>query len=470
MKQRFSKISGLLLLASTILSTYGCKEETIVKASIAPGDMNLGTEIVSDTFTVITKSFFADALKTSEKLEGLPIIQGLGTIVDPFFGKTNAGLYFQVIPTVNDFSFSAGSYTIDSAVMILPYSGFGWGNRTDPKPQKFTVFRLNEKLDINTDYYSNQDVSLREQVGEATIDLTSVLKTDTVTIAGSKVGFKHLRIPMSQQFVNEVRDNIGTGTFASEGNFLGTFNGFFVMPDSNANTGNNADLLSYILFEGGSDYSRVAIAFYYRENGSNETKTAFFNYVTGKTANYNRIYRNYAGYPAQSFISRYEQTKNTSDDTLILQNDPGMLIDIRVPHISSLPVASIIKAEIVITQISSGVAADSLQVPNRLTPVGIDESGNEYEIADFNATDLTAAVVFVDGSKRTEKDAAGKDITTYRINIPRELQKAIIEKRKELHLRIRGAKGFPAAYRLVAGGRGHSTYKTQLNIVYSKPN
>src|SRR5690606_13797227 len=105
------------------------------------------------------------------------------------------------------------------------------------------------------------------------------------------------------------------------------------------------------------------------------------------------------------------------------------------------------------------------------TPVGINDAGEEYEIRDFISGDITAAVTYVDGTKRSEKDASGNDITVYRINIPRELQNAIIDKRNELHLRIKGAgaKALPAAYRLVTGGRGHSTYKMQLNIVYAKP-
>ena len=116
------------------------------------------------------------------------------------------------------------------------------------------------------------------------------------------------------------------------------------------------------------------------------------------------------------------------------------------------------------------MATDSLPEPNRITPVGIDEAGAEYEILDYTGSDITAAIFFVDGNKRSEKDASGNTITTYRINIPREVQKTIIDKRNELHLRIKGTKGFPGAYRLVAGGRNHSSYKMQLNVVYAKPN
>ncbi|MCB9045512.1 MAG: DUF4270 family protein [Chitinophagales bacterium] len=477
MKQRYSFNTGILIIALGLLLSTGCKEDTIVKSNITPGDNYLGTQSVGDTMTVITKTFLVDKYKTSEKISGLPVIFGLGTIVDPFFGKTNAGIYFQVLPTVNSFSFSSGGYHVDSAVLIMPFSGFAWGNRTDPKPQKYRVYRVEEPMSIDNDYYSNQDLQVNSTLlGEATIDLQKSI-TDTPYVIDGKAGFKHLRIPLSQAFIDDVTSNIGDDkhVYNTEAEFLAHFNGFYVAPDSATNMANNTDLIPYIVLDGGSDYSNAAVAFYYREDSNPTiTKVAFFNYRresnVEKTAAYSHISRNYSGYPAETFINRYNSTINISDDTLLLQHEPGVCIDIRVPYISNLPVASIIKAEIVLTKISSGVDADSLLTPSRLIPVGVNEDGSEYEILDFISSDITAAVQYIDGLKRTEKDSQGNDITTYRINVPRELQNAIIDKRNELHLRIKGSKGFPGAYRLVAGGRGHSTYKMQLNIVYAKPN
>lgn len=59
------------------------------------------------------------------------------------------------------------------------------------------------------------------------------------------------------------------------------------------------------------------------------------------------------------------------------------------------------------------------------------------------------------------------DITQYRINIPREVQRAIVNKTDTLHLRINGTTRLPGAYRLVLGGKG-SAYQAALNITYSK--
>lgn len=449
--------------------TSGCKEDTIVKANVAPGSNSLGTVLVPDTFAINAGNVFADKLKTSEKVSGIPVVHALGTVVDPYFGTTNAGIYMQVLPTTAGFRFVAegSSYTVDSAVLILPYYGFAWGNRTNPKAQNFRVYRVDEPMSNTAEYYSNQHLKVRNTpLADVTIDMKGVLN-DTPSAAGTKTGYRHMRIRLSQDFVDDVVNNIGTSTFDNDANFLNYFNGFYIAPDSTVNINNQTDLLTYILMDGSADYARASVAFYYRENGSTETKTAFFNYqreqATSKTANFNQISRNYTGYPVQQIIG------NSNSDTLVLQNDPGLNIDLRIPNLDKLPVSAIIKAELVITQVKTGIAADSLQIPNRIVPKGVDASGNEYEIADFTASDYTAALVFVDGTKRTEKDINGNDIITYRINIPRELQKAIIDKRNELHLRIKGGTGFAAAYRLVAGGRNSGAYRMQLNIVYSKP-
>lgn len=465
-QQITSSLLILLILAS------GCKEDAIIGCGVAPGDNTLGATGIADTMTVITKTTYSGPVITSNRTEGLHIIQALGTITDPFFGTTNAGIYFQLLPPVKEFSFSQEPYVIDSAVLILPYSGFAWGNRTNPQPQKFRVYRVTEPMDIGTDYYSDHDMQLSSQlIGEQTVDLVSSLN-DTPVIAGKNTGHKHLRILLSNSFRDEVYTKVNSGDLKTEADFLSYFKGFYIAPDSNTNFSNNADLLSYITLDGNTDYARLGIAFYYKENAEpSVTKVKFFSYFRDKTAHYNRISRNYSGYPAQDIMARYNSTINTADETVLLQNDPGAVIDVRIPHINTLPLATIVKAELVFTQVNSGVAADSLEMPPRIYLVGINANGEEYEIADYTSLNIDAAINFIDGAKRTEKDAAGHDVTRYRLNIPHELQKAIAEGRDELHLRVKSSRYllFPAAYRLVASGRAHGSYRTQLNIVYSKP-
>lgn len=462
----------LLAAGSIVLSFSSCKEDSIVKASIAPGNNVLLTDTLGDTVTVITKTVLYNRLNTSEKQSGIRVVHGLGTVVDPYFGKTNAGIAFQVLQPTPGFSFTnAGTgYTIDSAILILPYTSKSWGDTATPAQQKFTVYEMTERLSTGEEYYSDKIASINRGTPISDpfiVDLKAALDSEPILGTGDTTDSKHLRIPLSTTFINrfdnEVRNN--KSSFETEDNFLNFLNGIYIEPDTNQNT----NLLSYFFLDGNSNYNRAAIAFYYREDGQTETKVAFFNYLRDKSANYNWISRNYTGTPAEKLINNYDNTINQSDETIVLQNEPGAVIDIRIPYLNNLPQVTVVKAEIVITQIQTGSPVDSYETPNRITPRGVDESGQEYIVADYDVTNVNSAVDFVDGTKLSEKDEFGNDVIRYRINIPKEVQKIINGERKELHLRIKGAKGYNAAYRLVAGGRTHSNNKVQLNIVYSKP-
>lgn len=472
-KDLFGIATGMLLAAVAILHS-GCKEDTIIKSSVAPGDNSLNAEVFPDnSLNIITKSRYVDTLLTSNRVEGIRIIQALGTVNDPYFGRTNTGLYFQVLPTSNDFDFSAESYTLDSAFMIIPYTGYMWGDTSQRGTQRFTVYEITDSIGINGTYYSNQRLNLSQPISNATtVDLQDVATT-TPTVNGIERA-KHMRIKLNQTFLDKVGANVRTSTFTTKADFLNTFKGFCVQP---SDTTQNGKVLTYCYLDGAEDYSRASILFYFHETtggAGDTTQTAFFNFVREDCANFNWITRNYStvSSPVKSILDNYSNTVNTSDSILVMQNLPGAAIDIRITNINDIPFGVINKAELVITKVSTGnTMADSAYVgPNRLDPVVVESDGTIRVTADREISGGSAATTigFIDGNAKTTT-INGQTVTQYRINIPREVQKAIIEKRNELHLRIQGALGFPAAYRLVAAGRNNGAYKVQMNITYTKP-
>lgn len=462
MKLRTSLLTAIA--CCTLIWQTGCKEDTIIRTNVAPGSNELGVTVVPDTFTIITKSLLRTHLNTSDKSEDIRIIKGLGNIYDPYFGTTNSGIFFQVVSPTAGYPFPA-SITIDSAILVIPYSGFGWGDTASPQSQSFSVFEVSENMNVETDYYSDEKLNTSSTVvGSATVDFSKALK-EFPEVVDTVVGFRHIRIPMTSDFINKVTSQQGTGVFDTDASFLNFFKGFYIRPtDTNA----RKDLLPYFFLDGGDDYNRLAIVFYYRESGSSDTKSVFFNFSRDKSAQYNYITRNYSGTRAKYWFDQYTASPDVSDDTIIVQNEPGAVIDVRIPNIKNLPKVPILKAELVIKSAVTGTN-DSLAPPSRLIVDGVNTSGETYSVEDLISTSPQAAASFIDGLRRNEKDATGNDIVVYRINIPREVQKAIREEREELHLQIRSVKTFPAAYRLIAGGSTNSSYKTELNIVYSSP-
>lgn len=473
-----------LVPAVMMLFLYSCKEGSIVKADIAPGNDQVGIIKVPDNFfDIITKTAFIDTLNTSDNISGVRVIHGAGTVVDPYFGKTNAGIYFQVLPPTNNFIFSSKQYTMDSAYVVLPFTGFSWGDTLNPATQSFNLYELTESISVDDDYYSFQTktVDRANPLSTISVDIEQLRKaaraatsSDSMLINGDRVP-AHLRFPLDvadlNGFVKQFESNVANNAsiFASASSFIDRYKGFYVEPDTNQNT----NTLPYFFLDGSLDYGRAALVFYYRENDKpDEVKTAFFSFDRDDCAHYNWISRNYNGTPAKAIIDNYESTKDQSDPVILMQNEPGAVLDIRIKNFDQLPVAIVNQAELVITKISTGNAyADSTFTgPIRLDPFGVNDDGTLYEIEDRNYSSLAAAIEFIGGTQRS-LSINGVTVTQYTFNIPREVQKAIKDKREELHLRIVGAKGFPAAYRLVAGGRNHtnSDYSVKLNVVYSKP-
>ncbi len=451
-----------MLMAGAGILISGCNEDTIVPAGVAPGNNNVAFVEVPDTFSIISKSLYIDTLNTSAKFSGLRLIKAIGTVVDPYFGKTNAGVYFQVLPINNDFIFSSKSFTMEDVELVIPFTRFAWGDTANPNPQKFTLYELTEDLSIDETYYSNQTKSVNRgnPLASITVDMKALLDSAKNTDTLPPV----LRFKMPQSFIDRV---VAATPIATPSDYLQSFKGFYIEPDTMQNTGN---VLPYFFLDGTEDFGRTAVVFYYHEDDSpTEQKKAFFNFDRDNCAQFNWISRNYPS-SVQNVFDKYQQTLTQSDPQLFLQNLPGAAIDLRIPNIKSLPDAIINKAEIVITLVGTGDAkADSTYwSPIRIDPWGVNADGSLYEIEDRNYSDLSSAISFIGGTK-SETTINGQTVSQYRFNIPKEVQKAIKDKRDELHLRLIGAQGFPAAYRLVAGGETHSTYTVEMHIVYSKP-
>ncbi|MEZ5016899.1 MAG: DUF4270 family protein [Flavipsychrobacter sp.] len=476
MRKALKFLSAAVFTASAGLLATSCNEDTIIPAKVAPGNNLINLIEVPDTFTIISKSLYIDTLRTSAKFDGIRIIRAVGTVVDPYFGKTNAGVYFQVKPSSNDINFSSNPYTIDSAVLVLPYTRFSWGDTTNPQNQKFNVYELTEDLSIDDVYYSNttKNVDRNNPLASLNVDLkalraSAAVGTMTPPIVGTgnnkdTVG-PHLRFKLPQTYIDRVISKVGTSTFQTPANFLAEFKGFYIEPDTNQNT----NLMPYFFLDGSEDYTRAAVVFYYHDNATpNEQKTLFFDFDRDECAQFNWVSRAYTP-KAKAIFDKYAQTKDQSDPEIILQNLPGAAIDLRIPNIKNMPTGIINKAEIIISLVGSGNANEDSTFwgPVRIDPWGVNPDGTLYSIEDRNYNDQASAISFIGGGSSFGA-INGKVVKQYKFNIPKEVQKAIKDKRDELHLRLIGAQGFPAAYRLIAGGETNSTYTVEFHIVYSK--
>lgn len=444
MKQTVTGLTSLVALAIAITAT-GCKEDTVIKPDLVPGQDSFRV-FNTDGLNMITTTEIIDTLNTSANIANQPVVHGAGTVVDPILGRTTAGIYFQVLPPSNQFSFSN---TIDSAVLILPYTRFSWGDASDQNSQQtFTVHRTSEALDKSATYYSNQVKETNEQISQP-FSFNPKMLSETVPVLGANRS-PHLRIPLNinGQWFTELRDQAKNAT--TNGEFVKLLRGIYVKP---GNT--NSRLLPYFYLDGINDYERAAIQFFYK---TDSVRSVFFNFVRGECAHYNYITRD------NDELNAKIKPANDAQDKLYLQNEPGAAISIKINNLKDIDVSVVNSAILEISQVTAGNYDDdtSFVPPTRLVPYVIAADGT---IALANEASGTL------GGDREIFSFNGLKFVRYRINLGNTVQTAIVNKWDMLHLRIVGAKGFPGAYRLVAGGRQYpeQSLKTQLKIFYSKP-
>jgi hypothetical protein len=464
LKISFSQYTTIVLLAIITMASTGCKEDTIIKAGITPSSDFIYTDnVIGDTLTINAKTVLDDSIATSYTDANISVVHGLGVLNDPLFGRTNWGIYMQVVPIAANLSLPS---SVDSAVLILPYTGFAWGD-SNSTTQTYSVYRIADNLSDTTTYYSKTYTNVESTAISAspvTVDLTKL--KDSVFVQGAKKA-PHLRIKLTGAFKDALVD--AAKNSADNAAFLSAIKGLYIRATDTANSTNKR--VPYFFLTGNADYMRGSIALYYQENGNtapDSVRASFMNFITNGTVHYNYITRNYAGTQAQQYL----QSVAKSDEVIVMQNEPGAALDIRIPNLKNLPVGLINKAQLVITQVKlPNDQSDIFTTPARVYPVGVDDAGLSYTILDRMPLSSSSPLEFMDGTAHAVTMPDGTVTTQYFINIPREVQSAIVNRKNELHLRINGTVTYPAAYRLLAGGsNSNKYYKIRLNIVYSKIN
>jgi hypothetical protein len=463
LKISFSQFTAIILLAVITMASTGCKEDTIIKAGITPSSDFVYTDnVIGDTLTINAKTVLDDSISTSYTDANISVVHGLGVLNDPFFGRTNWGIYMQVVPTAANLTLPSA---VDSAVLILPYTGFSWGDTTSVT-QTYSVYRISDDLSDTVTYYSKTYTNVESTpVSAAPVTINIKKLADSVRVHGMNKA-PHLRIKLTGAF----KDALVAAAKNSGDNaaFLSVIKGLYIRADNPNNTSDAR--VPYFFLTGNADYMRGSVALYYQENGNtnpDSVKASFLNFITNGTVHYNYITRNYS-----TQLNQYFQSTAKSDEVIAMQNEPGAALDIRIPNLKNLPVGLINKAQLVITQVKlPNDESNKFTTPSRLYPVGVDSTNKSYTILDRFPLTSSSPLDFMDGNAHAVTMPDGTVTTQYFINIPREVQSAIVNRKNELHLRINGTVTYPGAYRLLAGGtHSNKYYKIRLNIVYSKIN
>lgn len=461
----------LLLVAVFIaLSQSGCKENVMIDSAISPADNAIG--VYDTTLSIITHTYNDDTALTSYSDNATGALkQAVGSMEDPFFGTMNGATFMQLLPGDVTPVIYDGK-TIDSAVMVLPYSGFKYGDTADQTKIGYQVFFMTEGISRGTNYYShsNKEIDLVNPLSDPyEVNMHNI--GDSVNVAGKNYN-PGLRIRLKlPTLLNRLMPALSgaLGTNDPNGNFLNAFKGVCVRVADNRKV---AGSMPYFNLDGGSNYTGAGILVYYHTNGGNDTLVYRYAFNSASCAFFNNISRSYGHHPVNNLY-----TSTAANDSLIgVQNTPGANLDIVIPGIKSLPKGVISKAEIRLsvlpwrkdTKYSPVDRLFPLRVNNGIYPAGF-AAGTTVPVYDWFSGIQPFSVI--NGTLNTINNS-GTTTETYTVNIPREIMTSIKAGNDTLHLHLLGSAIYSGAYRSILGGGSHPSpvYRAKLFVVYSALN
>lgn len=444
-------------------------------------DTTITVEAYNDTFGLANDSQY---LGRSEEMF-------LGKINnDPFFGKTDAQMFFELKPTVyGAYPFARkDSVKLDSVVLILNYlETYGDTNTA----QTLKVY----ELDQTNNFTSDSAYLIRKQ--NFTFNTSAPLSLPGQTflprnLNDSVKAFRdttvnQLRIKLDTAFARRLFNYDTTNAYKTDSIFRSLFKGFAVRSEGSGNA-----IMGFSL---AGINTKLAIYYNYpKPAGAGRDTTVNYFFFTTLSAAANYVGRDYTGTPVASAAG-----VATPAPFVYLQNSPGTFATIKIPALTGMSNRLIHRAELIAEQIYD-ISDSTFFSPELLYMDAYDpaiSTGKKfrsipfdilYSLPDFGQpTNLptfgVAPLYTIDGF--------GNKIRTWHFNISRYVQNVLTSKRPLYDLRlyspffmtnryengtaeatsfssIFGLNSSIAKGRIRLGGGNHPTQKMRLRIIYSK--
>ena len=411
---------------------------------------NIGSEIQPEqsqlevyyfaTNEVSAYSLPEDSIRTDEI--GVNI---LGSIMDPVFGSSVAGIYSQFLlsATAPDFGVNP---VLDSLVLQLLYSGATYGDTLTPLTVH--VYELLDGLDYLEDYYSNTVIPV------ASTDYGNFQfvpgPNDTVVIQGDTLP-PVLRINLSNTST-ELGDkllNADTSVLKDNDAFIEFFKGLYFVTEP-VNEGGSLNYFNLV-----SNYSDMVM--YYHNDSVDSLRFHFT--ISQFTPRFNKYEHNFTNAESEFKAQVIGRDTSLGLQKFYVQGIAGVRSVIRLPDLrktNELDVVAINEAKLVF----SGFEEDPFDgAPAKLGLVEINEDGSYVPLVDELEGEN-----FFDGSYNSSTNS-------YTFRITRHIQSLISDTTKPnnaLYLRVKGQSTKPQ--RFIFNGNqvvSDTTSAFRLEILYT---
>jgi hypothetical protein len=454
------RIIGCTALLFVLHFLQSCKENTILGTTLIPAVDNINT-FFTDTVTMVARNVLYDSAITS-KYTTTNRFYPLGCIAgnnsgDDIFGKTNAAFTLQFQQDQLGLAFpTPDSLEIDSMVLSIPFVR-SYGDTVNPILQTVQVYRTNQTLSKDSNYYINQSLSYDESklLGSTVVNFAKMPSYHLPE--GNKL--PQLRIKLDTNFARQIVNLKDTAELKTYAKFIEWFKGLHLkMADTNS-----GNILGYF------DYNAAKINLYTRKAFVGTKRNDVFSFVGQNCVHHAKITRNYS--QNNPWITPFLNGNNPNGDSLLfLQSDAGSTIELTFPHYAKMPNAIINKAEIEFTIVGSGnVNKDNLYRQVALTrATGINALGVDYLLSADYVLSNNGIVKVVDDGYKTVENIGGVDVYKYKLSLTKTMQRTLSEQNNALKIRIVGLNGLLGSGRSLIGGTNRISQKAKINIIYTK--
>lgn len=459
-KQFAKKAFGITMLIS-ISFFYSCKEKTITGTDTIPDEDRINTvEFEEDFFEPSLKVQYLDKVYTNHMSN--PQIAIGEVINDPFFSSVKASAYIQLAPA-GAFYNVPENYQLDSAHLIIPFSGVVFGDTLNIQDNAMTLSVLPVVSGIkNPKLYDNhEDFPLGNTLATVNFDYQSLkeeYKWERDTIKNSLV------IPMPNQYIQQILDLPDT-EFSSSGIFLENVNGFYLKAQKANTQGSGA--LYYFDIANNNATKAARIVVHGRQD--EEQKDLYFSFQVNETNYLTHLDKT----PNPQSFHLYDGEKHTSDSVLI-ESGPGLYTELTLHNLQDLPASIVHKAIISFVNLPN-TQTDLFGVPQQLVIERVKQVNGEEvieKVLDYGQYDGLFPVnglKFV-GGQMGLLSISGVSHAQYELNFPRLLQEVIKEGAESLTLRISMMNTYPGGFRFIGGGNNHTNerYNIKVKVVATK--
>jgi hypothetical protein len=484
--RKFSSVVSGILLFSFISWQCTKIDTTDIGGNLIPVVDNVNTfatelEVIANNYdslitTPTSQNECAVIDRTDENILGY-----IGN--DPYFGKTTASIFFQVLPPFIKFQWPVAkdSLFIDSVVLVLSYKKT-YGDTI--AMQRVNVQQVNATH--NTFRPDSFYTSCNNFTGTGPLlgfrEYQPRVLTDSQRLFKERAN-NQLRIKLDNTFGRQLLDQDTTGAFKTDSAFKAFFRGFALTPGTIGNA------ISY--FNLGDTNTKLAIYYKYtrRVTGGRDTAVTYFRLAnTGATAN--KIVRDHTGGQILNHLN-----PATPDSVIFLQTTPGTYALLKIPGLKTLSNRIIHRAELIVDQ-HSPTPSDAIFPPPEFLFLDVKDTGvNRYRAVpcDFNMFSGSPNISSFGGFKTSARDPFGNLITRYIFNLSRYTQNVVTKQQMDYTFRLSAPynaflSGYPSGYvdqcgqfiqpynfglnqtafgRVKVGGGSSAHYKMKLRIIYS---